>query len=281
MQIVIPMAGEGKRFRDAGYDVPKPLIEVDGKPFIEYVVDFFPGETDFVFICNNEHLAASELGSVLRRLCPKGKVVGIDLKKLGPVESILEAKDSIKDDEPTVVTYCDFNIAWDYADFKKTVTEKDVDSAALCYTGFHPHLLGPNVYAGVRADAKNFALEVKEKFSFTANKMDGWHQAGLFYFKSGAMLKKYSALTLAHAAPVRGEYYVSLLYDIILKDGLNSLVYPVKYFCQWGTPEDLAEYLEWARAVRSGQPFEVVTAAARGNRAEQQQSFNYWKSYLS
>ena len=50
MQIVIPMSGYGERFRAAGYTVPKPLIEIDGKPIIEYVVGMFPGENDFLFI---------------------------------------------------------------------------------------------------------------------------------------------------------------------------------------------------------------------------------------
>ena len=56
MQIVVPMSGFGERFRRAGYRVPKPLIEVDGKPIIAHVVDLFPGETEFVFVCNRDHL---------------------------------------------------------------------------------------------------------------------------------------------------------------------------------------------------------------------------------
>jgi NDP-sugar pyrophosphorylase family protein len=52
MQIVIPMSGFGERFRKAGYDVPKPLIEIDGKPIIAHVIDMFPGEDNFIFICN-------------------------------------------------------------------------------------------------------------------------------------------------------------------------------------------------------------------------------------
>lgn len=52
MQIIIPMSGFGERFRRAGYDVPKPLIEIDGMPIIAHVIDMFPGEHDFIFICN-------------------------------------------------------------------------------------------------------------------------------------------------------------------------------------------------------------------------------------
>ena len=56
MQIIVPMSGYGERFRRAGYALPKALIEVDGKPIIAHVIDMFPGETDFIFICNKEHL---------------------------------------------------------------------------------------------------------------------------------------------------------------------------------------------------------------------------------
>ena len=51
MQIVIPMSGFGKRFKIAGYTIPKPLIEINDKPIIQYVVEMFPGETNFIFIC--------------------------------------------------------------------------------------------------------------------------------------------------------------------------------------------------------------------------------------
>ena len=55
MQIIIPMSGFGERFRRAGYSLPKPLIPIDGKPIIAHVIDMFR-ETDFLFICNQDHL---------------------------------------------------------------------------------------------------------------------------------------------------------------------------------------------------------------------------------
>ncbi|MEW5755401.1 MAG: hypothetical protein AB1810_03795 [Pseudomonadota bacterium] len=53
---VVAMSGFGERFRKAGYTVPKPLIEIDGKPIIAHVIDMFPGEKNFVFVCNQDHL---------------------------------------------------------------------------------------------------------------------------------------------------------------------------------------------------------------------------------
>jgi len=79
MQIVIPMSGFGERFRRAGYKVPKPLIEVDGKPIIGHVIDMFPGEKDFIFICNQDHLSNPDyrMAEILSELCPTGRIIGI------------------------------------------------------------------------------------------------------------------------------------------------------------------------------------------------------------
>jgi len=75
MQIIIPMTGIGKRFLDAGYTRPKPLIEVEGKPIIEYVVNMFPGETDFVFIVNEDHARETDLLEVIKRIAPTAQIV--------------------------------------------------------------------------------------------------------------------------------------------------------------------------------------------------------------
>ena len=87
MQIVIPMSGFGERFRRAGYSVPKPLLKVDGKPIVAHVIDMFPGEKNFIFICNQEHLnePTYRMEAILKEYCPSGRVIGIPPHKLGPL----------------------------------------------------------------------------------------------------------------------------------------------------------------------------------------------------
>lgn len=50
MQIIIPMSGFGERFRRAGFNTPKPLININDKPIIAHVIDLFRGEHNFIFI---------------------------------------------------------------------------------------------------------------------------------------------------------------------------------------------------------------------------------------
>ena len=90
-QIIIPMSGIGERFIKAKYKLPKPLIKVAGKPIIAHVIDLFPGETEFLFICNEEHLKNKyyKMKETILKYCPTGKIFPIKPHKKGPVHAIL------------------------------------------------------------------------------------------------------------------------------------------------------------------------------------------------
>jgi len=248
MKVVIPMSGLGSRFVKAGYQYPKPLIEVHGRPIIEYVIDMFPGEIDFIFICRNEHLETTHMRQTLEKLMPTGKIVGIPGHKLGPNYAVLQVKELIDDNEPVIVNYCDYYMEWDYADFKKTVFENKCDGAIPCYTGFHPHLLpAHNFYAGCNVDEHQFLTEIREKYSFTEDKTKSNHSAGMYYFAKGAYIKKYFQQQIDQNVSLNGEFYTSLVYNLLVQDGLKIYVYnKIPHFCQWGTPEDMQEYLYWS-----------------------------------
>ncbi|NBV98673.1 MAG: capsular biosynthesis protein [Proteobacteria bacterium] len=250
MKIIIPMSGYGSRFQEAGYPSIKPLIEVEGKPIIEYVIDLFPGETDFLFICQQTHLEETNLREVLETKVPSCEILAIESHKKGPVWAIKQAFDLIPDNEPCIVNYCDFFMDWDYNHFKNQVLTSGVAGAIPCYIGFHPHLLHEkNVYASCKSDAEGYLEEIREKFSFEADKERAAHSAGTYYFQSGAILKKYSDALLIKGPDLGGEYYVSLIYNHLIDAGLKVKVYDrIAHFCQWGTPSDLEEYNYWSGA---------------------------------
>jgi len=246
------MSGLGSRFIEAGYTKPKPLIEVAGKPIIEYVAELFPGEEDYVFICRREHVENTEVVDVLKRLKPQGKIVVIEGHKLGPVYAVSQAYEHIKPDSPIIVNYCDFFMNWDYADFKQYVQSTKCDGCIPCYTGFHPHLLHPNnLYASCKVDENMNLLEIREKYSHETDKKKAFHSAGTYYFKNGEMLKKYCDETMHQQDTLNGEYYVSLVYNHLLQDARQVKVYEkIPHFCQWGTPFDLEEFNYWEQVFK-------------------------------
>ena len=256
MKIIIPMTGYGSRFVAAGYKELKPFINVQGKPIIEWIVKgMYPNETDFLFVCRKEHLDADpSMKGKLLKIAPSARIFEVDnWVKKGPAYDVLRAEEEIDDKEQCIINYCDFYMTWDYEKFKKEVTDRRSDGAIPCYSGFHPNLLPEkNVYASCLTDEEDNLIEIREKYSFERNKENAKHSPGVYYFKTGEILKKYCRkLTEDYSQAINGEFYASLPYNFMVKEGLKVWI-PVNVdkFCQWGTPEDLKEYLFWTEIVK-------------------------------
>ena len=252
MQIVIPMSGFGERFRKAGYDIPKPLICVDNKPIIEYIVEMYPGENDFIFICNKDHLNEPSyfMKEILQRIAPEGKIVSINPHKLGPVHAVLKAINHIDLEQQVIVNYADFTCDWSYQDFCNVVSNSGCDGAIPSYRGFHPHTLWSNYYAYV-PEKNMFAIDIQEKKPFTESPTEEFASSGTYYFKNGFIMLEYFERCVADNLTVGGEYYVSMVYKPMIDDGLKIQVYELKHFMQWGTPIDLEEYCYWSNTFQS------------------------------
>jgi len=254
VQIVIPMSGFGERFRRAGYTVPKPLIEVDGKPIIGHVIDMFPGETDFIFICNEDHLANPDyrMAQILTELCPTGRIIGIPAHKLGPIYAVHQIEHLLDPTQPVVVNYCDFTCYWNWDHFKSFVREAACAGAIPAYKGFHPHTLGTTNYAYIKeaGEGSGWVLDIQEKQPYTDNRMEEFASSGTYYFASAKIMSDAFGQTMDQNLNVGGEFYVSLAYKSILSQGKKVAVYPLQHFMQWGTPDDLAEYTAWSQTFK-------------------------------
>ena len=246
MHIIIPMSGVGKRFIDAGYKVPKPLIKVDGKTIIEHVCNLFPDENKFTFICNSKLLADTNIKHVLKSIKPNSNIIEISNHKKGPVYAVSLANEVIEDHEEVIVNYCDFGTHWDYKNFLKHTRDRDADGAVVAYKGFHPHMLGNANYAFMR-DKKQWMLEIKEKEPFTSNPMEEYASNGTYYFKRGSYVKKFFQKLIDKNINIKGEYYVSLVYNLLVSNGLKVSIYEIQHMLQWGTPQDLEEYSMWSK----------------------------------
>lgn len=255
MKIIIPMTGYGSRFVAAGYKDLKPLIPVQGYPMIEWIIKgMYPNEKDILFVCRKEHLDNNpQMEIYLKELVPTSTIFAIeDWVKKGPVFDVLRAADMISDEEPCIINYCDFYMTWDYETFKLEVAKRECDGCVPCYTGFHPHLLiSKNVYASCLTDEEQNLIEIREKYSFEDDKTKSKHSPGVYYFKTGKLLKKYCQKLIEHDININGEYYASLPYNLMVEDGLKVWIPTnVEQFCQWGTPEDLEDYIFWTECTR-------------------------------
>ncbi len=251
------MTGYGSRFVAAGYRELKPFIPVMGKPVIEWIVKgMYPEDVQFIFVCRGEHLRNDpSMKGKLLALAPGAIIVTIeDWVKKGPVYDVLRAyralcaAEGFHREDGCIINYCDFYMTWDFQMFAREATARDCDGAVPCYTGFHPNLLPQNnFYASCLTDAEDNLVEIREKYSFEQDKTKAKHSPGVYYFKNGAVMEKYCQILTEHEeCAINGEYYASLPYNFMVEDGLKVWVpTDVPYFCQWGTPEDMREFVYW------------------------------------
>ena len=271
MKIIIPMAGSGQRFKDKGYKDPKPLIKVLNKRIIEYVIDGFDKYNDeFIFICNHDHIEKTDMLSVLRNLVYKSQIISIRPHKLGPVYTVKQAFDYISDNEQIIISYCDAGLVWDYRKFLETIKITDVDGCLATHTGFHPHSLFSGLMAHCLIE-NNKVLQVKEKSSYTDNPMDEQASSGTYYFKKGSDLKKYCNMAIDEEISYNGEYYITLIYNLLIRDNLNICSYLIDKVISLGTPAEIESYISWKNIINTGQI---------KDKTDLRNCYYYWKDYL-
>jgi len=269
MKVIIPMAGHGNRFVEKGYRAPKPLIKVAGKRIIEYILDMFDEHDDIVFICNDYHLQNTNIRKVLINLRPDATIVEMPSHKKGPVFTVKEAYHLINDDEEVIVSYCDSPYIWDYEDFKCYVSNNKLDGCLLTHSGFHPHTLSDTKMAFIK-EKNGLLTEIKEKECYTDDPMGEHASGGAYYFSQGRYIKKYFDATIDQNINHNGEYYVTLVYNLLAKDGLRVGYYDTPYSIMMGTPEEVANIEAWNIIVNNSQ---IKTNDELIN------CFEYWKLY--
>lgn len=270
MKVIIPMAGTGDRFVAKGYIDPKPLIKVNGKRIIEYILQMYDPTDDFVFICNDEHLNNTNMRKILVDLAPNCKIVSMPKHKLGPVHTVSTAFELIEDHEEVIVSYCDNPYLWNYDDFKSYVSSRDMDGCILTHSGFHPHTLSHTKMAFLKVRDDGLVEQIQEKKCYTSDPMSEHASTGVYYFKSGKIVKEYFKKLIDTGVSHNGEFYVTLVYNLLVSDSLNVGYYDTEHVTVFGTPEEVENFESWTTILREDQV---------KNEEDLVKCYRYWKSY--
>lgn len=270
MKVIIPMAGSGTRFKEAGYDDPKPLIKVRGKRIIEYICDMFDLKNDeIIFVCSEDHLENTDMRSILKSIAPDSTILAVPKHKKGPVHTLINIDSYIGDEEEIIISYCDNPYLWDYDHFKSWVKENNSDGCILSHVGFHPHRMSSTYMAYMKENNK-LVSEIKEKEPYTDNPLEEHASTGTYFFKKGAYVKKYFKQLIEKNINYGGEYYVTLVYNLLIKDGLKVHCYPTEYTTVFGTPEEVENFEAW-QTILDGKQLKTEEQLLI--------TYRYWKNY--
>ena len=271
MKVIIPMAGQGQRFVDVGYKDPKPLIEVSGKRIIQYIIEMFSPTDDFYFICNSYHLDNTNMIGILRSLAPNCKILSIPPHKKGAVYTLLSTdyESYIEDEEEVIVCYCDNPYLWDYSKFKNWVKQNDSDGCILSHAGFHPHRLNSTFMAHIKEE-NLLVSAIKEKEPYTDNPMEEQASTGTYYFKKGSYIKKYFQKLIDNNMHYKGEFYATLVYNLMIEDNLKVHCYPTDFVTVFGTPDEVENFNAWQT---------ILKATQIKSEDDLLKTYRYWKAY--
>ena len=232
MNILIPMAGAGSRFEQAGYTDPKPLIKVKDKMMIQQVVDTMNIDANYVFVVQKSHYERYSLWNVLNHLVAPGcKIVQVDGVTEGAACTTLLAKEHINNDEPLIVSNSDHFMEWDSQGFLEAV--KDVDCGILTFeaTG--------SKWSFVRLGEDGLVDLVAEK-----DPISSIATAGIYYWKKGSDYVKYAEQMIENNTRINGEFYVCPVFNEAIADGKKIKTFEAKKMWGLGTPEDLEYFLK-------------------------------------
>lgn len=237
MTIVITMAGLGSRFKKAGFNVPKYMIEAHGKTLFEWsmesLADFANKDNEYIFIVRKEDNASAFIQSTCKSMnIEQVKVVEIDYLTDGQATTaMLGAK--YWDKESSLMIY----------NIDTYVEAGQMQESQIAGDGFIPcfHAEGDH-WSFVKLDENGKAVEVREKQRISDN-----CTLGAYYFKSCGLYEDlYQEYYTSDAVLEKGEKYVAPLYNYLIEKGGDVRISIVDYdkVHVLGTPEELQIFLD-------------------------------------
>jgi len=233
LNVLIPMAGAGSRFEQAGYTFPKPLIEVRNKPMIQVVIENLNLDANYIYVVQKAHREKYNLDTLLNLLTPGCKIVETDGLTEGAACTALLAKDYIDNDNPLFFANSDQFVEWDSNEFMYKMQETDADGGIVTFTATHPK------WSFAKINENGLVTEVAEK-----NPISDIATVGYYYWKHGSDFVKYSEQMIGKNIRVNNEFYVCPVFNQAIEDCKQIRTFNTTGMWGLGTPEDLKYYLE-------------------------------------
>ena len=234
------MAGEGSRFLKEGWTTPKPLIELNGQPLFKHAIISVTDkdiQMKYSFIRRQEQIDKYQIDNHIRSFVPEANLFSVVKTTRGAVETCLIAENAIADDDAVIVMDCDLEFrSKKFMEIIKQILNKPIEEATggalVSFESNEPRYS----YAALGEDG--FVARTAEKEVISNHAL-----CGAYFFASGRRFKQIAHLLLAEPAFTKPEYYVSLLFNYLLKDGEKVWLAPMEEYYSYGTPEELKRYL--------------------------------------
>ena len=232
INIVIPMAGKGKRFLDKGIETPKPLIEVNSKPFISHVIDsVLFKEAFFYFLIRDDHLKLHDFESIFNKKKINYKIIPVKEITEGAACTVLLSFNLLNKNLPLIVKDCDQIMNWSKDNFLEFVSRRKNDGVLVTVPTINPGFSFVELKDDMSSVSRTKEKEVVSSFGNT----------GCYYFKKTSEFEIYTNKMIEKNIRVNNEFYISQVYNEYILDNKKILHYPIVEIFSINTPEELSE----------------------------------------
>lgn len=239
------MAGAGQRFVDAGYTVPKPLIDVGGLPMIVHAARSLPQPDLWIFACRSEHVREARIDVELQKLFQPCIVITVDRLTEGQASTCLLAREHLRPDDFLSIGACDNAMTWDPASFAEAVADPADDFFVWSFRNNPAVLQDPRMYGWVKTDATGAISGVSVKVPISATPIRDHAVIGAFTFRRAELFLDACDDMIRANARIKNEFYVDNAINFALARGARGRPFEVDRYICWGTPRDLETYNYW------------------------------------
>jgi NDP-sugar pyrophosphorylase family protein len=236
LTLLVPLGGRGQKFAERGYTFPKPLVEIQGRPMIDCVVESLKLglEHRFVFVCRDQHLRRYALGDVLNLVAPGCRVVPMRGDTAGALCTVLLAIEWIDPEGELIVVNGDQLLGFTLDDFVQRARQRGVDGSLVTFTSTHPK------WSYALTDEEGWVRMVAEKRPISRHAT-----VGVYYFRRGRDFLAAATRMLLKGSRTAGEFFLSPVYNEMILEGLKVDIYRVRnsQVISLATPEDLEKHL--------------------------------------
>lgn len=239
LNIVVPMAGRGSRFADAGYTDPKPLIDVHGKHMIEVVINNLTPRCEhrFIFVCQEEHVQAYKLDAIFANVCKNYEIVTINSITEGAAITVLKARAFFENNNPLMIANSDQWVDMDINEYLEDIQTRELSGSMLTMKANDPK------WSYAKVDQEGYVTEVVEKVVISDEAT-----VGIYNFSKGSDFCHFADFMVKEDIRSNGEFYVAPVYSFMAENGQKIGVYNIGEEANGmyglGIPNDLELFLK-------------------------------------
>jgi dTDP-glucose pyrophosphorylase len=231
VNILIPMAGLGKRFLKAGIAIPKPLINVAGKLMIERAMESFTflnklSSHQIIFMILKDHDDSYNISYKLKEIFgDKIRIILLDHLARGQADTCLAAKEFIDNNNKLFIYNCD---TYSSSDMWSTIENEDPDGIIVCFKS------GDKRYSFVKLNETGYICRIAEK-----QVVSNLATTGMYYFRKGSDFVCAAQEAIKNNETYSGEFYIAPCFNKMIENGKKISMVLAKKYCIMGTPEEL------------------------------------------